>query len=516
MSVKQVAPRPVARPGVPLWPVVVIACLAQFMVVLDSSIVNVALPAMKAGLHLSVNTQQWVVDGYLIAFGGLLLLAARSGDLFGRRRVFQLGLIVFTLASLTGGLAHDGAMLLAARFVQGAGAAALGPSSQSLITASHTDAAQRTRALAWWGVTASSAGAVGVVLGGVLTASLGWRWVFFVNIPLGAGLLAAAAGCLAASPGAADRPRLDIPGAVTVTTAVAALVYGVSRAPSDGWTSAGTLAAIGAGLVLLAAFAVIEVRTRESLIPLGLFSVPNVRIGNVLMVCLGVAITAPLFFLSLYLQQVLGDSALRAGLALLPMATVLSLGVIVSRRLMPLLGPGRLLTAGALVAAAGLAWLAWLPAHPAYLSHVLAPTLVAGCGMSVTLLPMTAAATTGVAPENTGVASGLFNMARQIGGAVGLAVLVTVASSVTRHSHAGGAARVVDGYHVALLVVAAVVLAAAAIATRLRPAAAAAAAFASAPAPAAALAPAPVPAPALATREAPGGRRTRGTPGGRR
>ena len=309
-----------------------------------------------------------------------------------------------------------------------AGAAALGPSSLSLIIASHTDAAQRTRALAWWGVTASSAGAVGVVLGGVLTASLGWRWVFFVNIPLGAGLLAAAAGCLAASPAAADRPRLDVPGAVTVTAAVGALVYGVSRTPAAGWTSAGTLAAIGAGLVLLAAFAVIEVRTRESLIPLGLFSVPNVRIGNVLIVCLGVAITAPLFFLSLYLQQGLGDSALRAGLALLPMATVLSLGVIVSRRLMPLLGPGRLLTAGALVAAGGLAWLAWLPAHPAYLSHVLAPTMVAGCGMSVTLLPVTAAATTGVAPANTGVASGLFNMARQIGGAVGLAVLVTIAS----------------------------------------------------------------------------------------
>ncbi|GAA5154852.1 MFS transporter [Amycolatopsis dongchuanensis] len=221
------------KPGVSLRGVAVIACLAQFMVVLDSSIVNVALPAMKAGLGLSPAGQQWVVNGYLITFGGLLLLASRAGDLLGRRRVFVAGLVVFTAASLLGGLASDGAMLLVARLVQGAGAAALGPSSLSLITASHTDPGARTRALTWWGVAAASAGAAGIVLGGVLTAALSWRWVLLVNVPIGACLLVATRASLLATPLARERARIDVPGAVTVTLAVAAIVYGISVAPDQ-------------------------------------------------------------------------------------------------------------------------------------------------------------------------------------------------------------------------------------------------------------------------------------------
>jgi EmrB/QacA subfamily drug resistance transporter len=453
----------VAKPGVSLTTVAVIACLAQFMVVLDSSIVNVALPAMKAGLGLSVDAQQWVVDGYLITFGGLLLLASRASDLLGRRRVFQIGLVVFTAASLLGGFAQDGVMLLAARFIQGAGAAALGPSSLSLITASHTDPAQRTRALTWWGVAAASAGAAGIVLGGILTASLSWRWVLFVNVPIGAGLLAASFASLQASTASESRPHVDIPGAVTVTLAAAAIVYGVSAAPDHGWGSGQVLAAILAGIGLLTAFMVIESRTDEPLIPAEVLAEHNVRVGNVLTACLGIVITAPLFFLSLYLQQVLGETALRAGLSLLPMVSVISLGVLASQKLIPKVGAHRLVLGGGLITAAGLAWLAQLPTRSAYAAHVLAPTLIVGAGMSVMMMPAIVAATTGVDPRNAGIASGLVNMCRQVGAALGLAALVTVASTVTRHDHSSGRAADVHGYQTALLTIAAVSLATAMI-----------------------------------------------------
>ena len=462
------SPQRVAKPGVSLTVVAVIACLAQFMVVLDASIVNVALPAMKRGLGLSVDAQQWVVDGYLITFGGLLLLASRASDLYGRRRVFQIGLVVFTAASLLGGLAQDGVMLLAARLIQGAGAAALGPASLSLITASHTDPDKRTRALTWWGVAAASAGAAGIVLGGILTSTLGWRWVLFVNVPIGAGMIAATFAFLQPSTGPEGRSRIDLPGAATVTLAVAAIVYGVSAAPDKGWGSVQVLAAIIAGLGLLAAFVVIEKRTDEPLIPSAVLAVHNLRIGNLLTACLGIVITTPLFFLSLYLQQVLGESAIRAGLSLLPMVSVISIGVIASQRLIPKIGAKRLVVGGGLITAAGLVWLAQLPTHSAYATHVLAPTLIVGAGMSVMFMPAIVAATTGVEPRNAGIASGLINMSRQLGAALGLAALVTVASTVTRHSHLTGTGSVVHGYHTALLLVAAVSVATAIVSLSLK------------------------------------------------
>ncbi|GAA3582542.1 MFS transporter [Amycolatopsis ultiminotia] len=452
------AAQQVAKPRVPLAFVAVIACVAQFMVVLDSSIVNVALPSMKTGLGLSATAQQWVVNGYLIAFGGLLLLAARAGDLFGRRRVFLIGLVVFTVASLVGGLATQGWMLLTARVAQGVGAAALAPSSLSLITASHTEPAQRTRAMTWWGVAASSAGAAGIVLGGLLTASLSWRWVMLVNVPIGGCLLAAGLLGLQPSESAATRARMDVPGAVTITLAASAIVYGVSVAPDRGWTSGPVLALLAGGIVLLAAFVAIERRTGEPLIPPDVFSIRNVRVGNVLTLCMGAVITAPLFFLSLYLQQVLGESALRTGLSLLPMASVISIGVLVSQKLIPILGPRPMVVAGCLVAAAGLVWMARLPAHAGYVGHVLLPTVVIGVGTSLTMMPAIVAATTGVSPRNAGVASGLLNMCRQLGAALGLAALVTVAATVTHHSTAAGATAVVEGYRVAFYGIAAMSL----------------------------------------------------------
>ncbi|MFE2373726.1 MFS transporter [Streptomyces sp. NPDC059398] len=458
----------VAKRGVVLAAVAAVACVAQFMVVLDSSIVNVALPSMKAGLGLSASAQQWVVNGYLVAFGGLLLFAARASDLFGRRRVFQIGLVVFSLASLAGGLAQDGWMLLAARAVQGAGAAALAPSSLSLITASHTDPSRRTRAMTWWGVAASSAGAAGIVVGGVL-AQLSWRWVMLVNVPIGVGLLVAGMVFLAPTATGQRRSRIDLPGAITVTLAAAALVYGVSAAPDAGWGTARVIVSLVAGVLLLAAFVAIERRSSDPLVPLGIFSIANVRMGNMLTLCMGAVITAPLFFLSLYLQQVLGQSAVRTGLSLLPMVAVISIGVLLSQKLIPVIGARRLVMIGGVIAAAGLVWVGQLPVHSDYVAHLLLPTVVVGAGTSLTMMPAIVASTSGIDPRDAGVASGLINMCRQLGAALGLAVLVTIAATVTGHSSADGSTAVVDGYRIAFCAIAALSLATAALALRLKP-----------------------------------------------
>lgn len=449
------APQRVARPGVALAVVAAIACTAQFMVVLDSTIVNVALPSMKSGLGLSTSAQEWVVNGYLITFGGVLLLAARASDLFGRRRVFQFGLALFTIASLAGGLAQHGWMLLAARAVQGVGAAALAPSSLSLITASHTERGRRTRAMTWWGVAAATAGAAGIVLGGLLTEALSWRWVMLVNVPIGGALLAASLCWLQSAGAVTDRPRVDIHGAWTITGSVAAIVYAVSVAPAHGWASGPVVAGLAVGAVLAASFVAVERRTGAPLVPAEVVMVHNVRVGNVLTLVFGAVMTAPLFILSLYLQEVLGKSALDTGLALLPMVAVISVGVLASQRLLPIVGPRRLVLGGGLLTAVGLLWLAQLPTYDSYLPHVLCPTLIVGAGTSVMMMPVVVAATAGVDPRNAGVASGLINMCRQLGAAVGLAVLITIATTVTRHSTATGDTATVQGYRAALVVVAA-------------------------------------------------------------
>lgn len=457
------APPAVLRPHLPLGVVVAMACLAQFMVVLDSAIVTLALPQMRAGLDLSASQQQWVVSGYLITLGGFLVLAARAGDLFGRKRMFLFGAVVFTAASLAGGLASDPAMLLVARIVQGTGAAALAPTSLSLITASHADEHQRQRALALWSIMGGAAGCVGVVLGGVLTAELNWRWVLFVNVPLGAGLLVAGILSLLPAPARAERTRLDLPGALSVTLGIGALTYGLSQASSDGWGSRSVVIALVVAAVLVAGFLAVEATSSRPLIPLALFRLRSLRAGNLVMLCMGATMTAAFFFVSLYLQQAIGYSALRAGLAMLPMAVILIAGGLVSRMLVPVVGRRRLIVIGGLIAAAGIAWLVGAPTHPAYLAHILGPALLAGAGISLMLLPVTLAGTAGIDPEDAGAAAGLLNTSRQVGGAIGLAVLTTVAATATTHAthHATYLAALVHGYHVAFLADAAVMLVAA-------------------------------------------------------
>ena len=459
--------REVVKSTVPLIVVLVLACGAQLMVVLDGLIVNVALPQMRSGLGLSVSAQQWVVTGYLTTCGGLLLFAARAADLLGHRRVFLIGVAVFTLASLTGGLARDGSVLLAARAVQGVGAAALAPSSLSLLTMTHTGA-QRIHALSIWSATSASAGALGLVLGGVVTDTLGWRWVLLINVPIGVALWTVASMSLVPSR-VIDRKSLDLPGAVTVTLGAGALVYGISQTDEAGWTSPRVVIALLAATALLMLFCIVERRSRTPLVPWTILRRRTVIVANMIMISLGVIMTATLFFLSLYEQRILGDSPLRTGLALVPMSVVLTLGAIASKSLLPRFGARRLLITGACLMSAGLLWLATLPIHADYLAHVLGPTSLWATGAGIVTMPCVAIATGGIEPELAGLASGLVNTARQIGGAIGLAALTAVAGAVTAQDP-NAPNRIVHGYNAALIAAAGVGLVVALLALQASPA----------------------------------------------
>ena len=310
---------------------------------------------------------------------------------------------------------------------------------------------------------------VGVVLGGVLTAELNWRWVLFINVPLGIGLLVAAILTLLPAPANAERTRLDLPGALSVTLGIGALTYGLSQASADGWGSPSVVISLVAAAVLVAGFVAAEATSSRPLIPLALFRPRGLRVGNLVMLGMGATMTSSFFFVSLYLQQAIGYSALWAGLAMSPMAVILIAGGLASRQLVPIVGPRLLLTIGGLIAAAGIAWLAGAPTHPAYLAHILGPALVTGAGLSLMLLPVTLAGTAGVDPKDAGAVAGLLNTSRQLGGAIGLAVLTTVAATATTHAahHATYLVALVHGYHVAFLADAGVMLVAALVALAL-------------------------------------------------
>jgi EmrB/QacA subfamily drug resistance transporter len=428
---------PDVRHGRPFWAVLVIAAIAQLMVILDTSIVNVALPAMKRGLDLSVAGQQWVVNAYILTFGGFLLLGGRIADHAGARRVFLAGLGIFTLASLLGGFAQDGGMLVGARVVQGIGAAILAPATLTLLTTTYTEAQHRTKALSVWALTAASGAAVGVVLGGVLTSSLSWRWVLFVNVPIGAALFAASARYLPPGHGTARGWNdLDLPGSLAITSGLALLIYGIVSTGTYAWGSAHTLAFLVAGAALTGAFILIEARSSRPLVPLRIFRARSIRASTLIAVLVGVVATSFFFFLSLYLQQVNHYSAVRGGLALLPAAAATATASVLSGRLVKRTGPRVLLITGSLLAAAGILWMSQVSAGDSYASHVLVPSILTMFGIGMCFVPMAVLATEGVPMTDAGLASGLLNAGRQVGGAVGLAALVTVAATRTR-SYAG-------------------------------------------------------------------------------
>ena len=437
-----------SKQSAPTWPVLAVCCVAQFMVVLDVTIVNVALPKMRTSLDLSTAGQQWIISAYTLTFAGFLLLGGRVADLFGRRRVFVLGLGVFAACSLLGGLAQNGAELITARAAQGVGAAVLAPATLSLITTTFTEPAARRRALGAWSATAASGAAAGVLAGGLLTDLLDWRWVLFMNVPIGAALVAAAMVSLAEFR-PEQRPRLDIAGAVTVTGGLALLVYGIVSTGTRPLGSPATILTVLAGVAMLAAFLAIESRSAHPLVPLGVFRLRSVSAANGVAVTIGAALFGMFFFLSLYLQQVNGYSPLKAGLAFLPAALSIMGGALVGARTVSHLGARGQLVIGALIAAAGLAWLTQLSAGDGYLAHVCGPLILAGLGLGLSFVPMTIAATADLPIHQAGLGSGLINTARQLGGAVGLAVMATIAAR---------AASPVDGYDRAFWISAAAML----------------------------------------------------------
>ncbi|MFH8789853.1 MFS transporter [Streptomyces roseoverticillatus] len=440
--------------------ILVIACTAQFMVILDVSVMNVALPAMRAELRLGPAGQQWIVNAYTLAFAGLLLLGGRAADLVGTRRAFLAGVTAFTLASLAGGFASEGSLLIAARAVQGAGGAVLAPATLTLIMRTFTEPAARTRAMGAWSAVMAAGGAVGGVVGGVLTEYAGWRWVLFVNVPIGAGLLAAAVICVpaeeaagtgrGAGPGAGavaagGLRRLDLPGAVSVTLGLTALVHGTVASGTHAWGAWMVWGSLVAGALLLAVFVAVETRAAHPLVPLATLRRRTVATANLLVLCMGAAAFSMWFMLSLYFQQVLGESALVAGLYFLPGSAAVVAGAQIATRLIARTGPRPIVLTGMTISTVGFLWMSRIGAHADgdYVTDVLGPFVLATLGAGLSLMPVTAAATSGTPPHEAGLASGLVNTSRQMGGALGLAMLGTVAA------HAGGGAA---GYGRALLV----------------------------------------------------------------
>ncbi len=437
MTTTQIAPAP--RPGpapshrnAHLTATLVLCCLAQFMVILDVSVVNVALPAIHRALGFSEAGLQWVVNAYTVTFAGFLLLGGRAADLLGRRVVFVSGLALFALASLGGGLATSQTMLIVFRLIQGLGAAVIAPASLSILTVTFTEPRARNRAVGIWGAMGGAGGAAGVILGGVLTQEASWRWILFINVPIGL-LAAIATHRLVAEGRNRDAVRsFDLRGAVSATAGLSLLVYGIVRTDTSGWGNLWTIAAIAAGVALLALFVAIEGRFASApLMPLRIFGSRTLSAANVVVMMVGAASFAMWFFLTLFLQDVLGYSALDAGLAFLPMTLCIVAGSTIASRIVIRTGAKRVLVAGMLAQAVGLALFTRLPVHAHYVADVLAASLLVSIGIGFSFVTGAIAAVSGVRPHEAGLASGLVNTSRMFGGALGLAILATIATSRT-------------------------------------------------------------------------------------
>ncbi len=406
-------------------------CVAQFMVVLDFSIVNVALPSMQKDIGFSTQNLQWVVSAYSLTLGGFLLLGGRMADLYGRRLLFVMGLVLFSLASLAGGLAPSGIWLIVARAVQGLGAALVAPTALSLITTTFTEGSARNKAFGVVGAVASLGFAAGAILGGVLTASLGWRWVMFVNVPIGITAALVAPLLLHESRAQVEQRRVDVFGALTVTVGLIALVYALSQGNDIGWLSLQTLSLLALTVALLTVFVIIEARIAYPLIRLGIFRLRNVTGANIVSMLAPSAFGSLIFVLTLYMQKVLGYSAIETGLAFLPMAAVILIVSNVISRLVVRVGVKPFLVGGILVLIVGLFLLTQIVANGNYLGTLLPGIVVVSLGMGPTFATMVIAATAGVSDDEQGLASGLFNTTQQVGSGLVLAIVVAVSSART-------------------------------------------------------------------------------------
>jgi EmrB/QacA subfamily drug resistance transporter len=407
--------------------------MTQFVVVIDASIVNVALPSIGSHLHFSRTDLSWVVNAYTLTFGGFLLLGGRLADLLGRRRMFMLGLVLFSAASFAGGIAQSEGWLLAARAIQGLGAAIVSPAALSIITTTFAEGSERNRALGIWGAVAGAGGAAGVLLGGILTSGLSWRWVLFVNVPIGIAAAAVAPRILRESRAEGGASTFDLPGAVTVTAGLSLLVYAIVDAVNVGWGSTATLVKIAAAVVLLVAFLIIEQRQRHPLMPFSIFRLRTLRGANIVGLLVGMSLFSMFFFISLYLQNVLHYSPIKTGLSYLPLAVGIILSAGIASQLVTRIGFKPVLITGLLLIAAGLIWFSQVPAPGgSYAADVLGPSLLAAVGLGFSFVPVTIAAVTGTRPHEAGLASGLINTSQQVGGALGLAILATIANSRTQ------------------------------------------------------------------------------------
>jgi EmrB/QacA subfamily drug resistance transporter len=438
------------------WLALIVLCLGDLMIVLDTTIVNVALPSIRADLGFSQTSLVWVVNAYMLTFGGFLLLGGRLGDLYGHRRLFLLGIVLFTLASLACGLANSQGLLVAARAVQGLGGAVVSAVALSLIMNLFTEPAERAKAMGFFGFVMAGGGSIGVLLGGVLTDAFDWHWIFLVNLPIGAVVFALCLALLPASRGQAAGARLDIAGAITVTLSLMLAVYAVVNGNETGWTSLQTLGLLAGAAALLALFLGIEARVRSPLMPLGLFRLRNVATANVVGVLWAAAMFAWFFISALYLQLVLGYSPMQVGLAFLPANLIMaafSLGL--SAKIVLRFGIRTPLAAGLLLAALGLALFAVAPVDGTFVAHVLPGMTLLGLGAGMAFNPVLLAAMSDVAPTESGLASGVVNTSFMMGGALGLAVLASLAAARTDGLLASGAdplAALNGGYHAAFAV----------------------------------------------------------------
>jgi EmrB/QacA subfamily drug resistance transporter len=435
------------------WYALALLCTVQFMVVLDIAVVNVALPSIQTDLGFSPENLQWVISAYALLFGGFLLLGGRAADLLGRRRVFLVGIVVFTAASLLSGLAWSEGALIASRGLQGFGAAIISPAALSILTTTFAEGSERNTALGAWGAVGAFGAVAGVLLGGILTDLLSWEWIFFVNAPVGIGAFLLAPVLLDESRDA-TATSFDLPGAALVTSGLVVLVYGITQANDYGWSSIETFGFFAASLALLTAFVVWEARTRSPLMPLSIFRLRTLVGANVAGLILGTVLFAMFLMLTLYMQQVLGYSPLRTGVAYLAVAGTAIIWSALAAQLVTRVGVKPVLAVGMVFLAAGLAYFTQVSVGGSYVDDLLPGFLVIAVGMGFSFVPISIAALAGVKPSEAGLASGLINTSQQIGGALGIAALSAVATSTTSDELATGSSRAValtDGFQAAFV-----------------------------------------------------------------
>ncbi len=415
------------------WRALILLCAAQFVVVLDASIVNVALPTIGEGLHFSQQNLPWVVNAYVLTFGGFLLLGGRMADLLGRRRVFIAGLILVAVASLAAGFSSTEGQLIAARAAQGLGAAIISPAALSIVTTIFREGSERNKALGVWGAVAGSGGAAGVLLGGILTDGLGWEWVLWVNVPVAIIAALLSPRLLPESRSESATRHFDAAGAVTVTAGLSLLVYALVDAVDAGWGSTQTIGLLGLAAALIGVFVLIELRSEAPLIPFRIFQNRTLTGANVVGILIGASLFSAFFFISLYMQQVLGYSAIHAGLSDLPLAVSIMVSAAIGSQLVTRFGFKPVLAAGMVFISAGLLWFSQVSVGGGFLTDILGPSLLMAIGLGLGFVTSTIAAVSGVREQESGLASGLINTSQQIGGALGLAVLATIANSRTDH-----------------------------------------------------------------------------------